>query len=306
MITNRIETRFHKDMDLQTLFQQLLLDPISLPFMQRAMIAVVLIGLVSGVMGAYVVTRGMAFLGDALAHTILPGVAIAFLAGGGNTQWVLIGGMGAGIVSALGIGFLTRGGRLSEDTAIGVVFAGALALGIGIISKAQNYSTDLTHILIGNVLAVGNDDLILIAIIGLIVVGLVALLYKEFLVISFDQTLGQTLRLPGEFLRLTLLVLLAMTVVISLQAVGIALVAAMLVTPAATARFFVKRLHHMMILAALIAALGNIIGMYLTWHLRLAPSAAIVLTLTALFLLAFFFAPGKGYLWTLLGRTAQR
>lgn len=293
-------------MDIQLLIQQVLIEPISLPFMQRAMIAVILIGLVSGVMGAYVVTRGMAFLGDALAHTILPGVAIAYLAGGGNSQWVLIGGMGAGILSALGIGFLTRGGRLSEDTAIGVVFAGALALGIGIISKAQNYSTDLTHILIGNVLAVGSDDLLLIAVVGLIVVGLVVLFYKEFLIVSFDPTLGETLRLPGEFLRLLLLVLLAMTVVISLQAVGVALVAAMLVTPAATARFFVKRLHHMMILAALIAAFGNVVGMYLTWHLRVAPSAAIVLTLTALFLLAFFFAPGKGYLWSLLGRTAHR
>ena len=288
-------------MDFSAFFQQLLVEPISLAFMQRAMVAVILIGLVSGVMGAYVVTRGMAFLGDALAHTVLPGVAIAFLATGGNTQWVLVGGLGAGILSALGIGFLTRGGKLSEDTAIGIVFAGALALGIGIISKAQNYSTDLTHLLIGNVLAVGNDDLILIAIVGAIVLVSVIVFYKEFLVISFDPTLAQTLRLPGERLRMGLLVLLALTVVISLQAVGIALVAAMLVTPAATARFFVHRLHHMMLLSALIAAVGNVIGMYLTWHLSVAPSAAIVLTLTALFLLAFLFAPGKGYLLTRLG-----
>lgn len=292
-------------MDIATFFQQLLIEPISLPFMQRAMLAVILIGIVSGVMGAYVVTRGMAFLGDALAHTILPGVAIAFLATGGNTQWLLVGGLGAGILSALGIGFLTRGGRLSEDTAIGVVFAGALALGIGIISTAQNYRTDLTHILIGNVLAVGNDDLILIAVVGIAVLLVVGLLYREFLVVSFDPTFAQTLRLPGERLRMLLLVLLALTVVISLQAVGVALVAALLVTPAATARFFVKRLHHLMLLSAVIAAGGNIVGMYLTWHLRVAPSAAIVLTLTAFFLLAFFFAPHKGYVWSVLGRTAH-
>jgi manganese/iron transport system permease protein len=285
--------------------QQLLIDPINLAFMQRAMLAVILIGIVSGVMGAYVVTRGMAFLGDALAHTILPGVAIAFLATGGNPQWVLVGGLGAGVLSALGIGFLTKGGRMSEDTAIGVVFAGALALGIGIISRAQNYSTDLTHILIGNVLAVSNNDLILIAAIGTLVLLAVVAFYKEFLVISFDLTLVQTMRLPGELLRMLLLILLALTVVISLQAVGIALVAAMLVTPAATARFFVKRLHHMMLLAAGIAAVGNVIGMYLTWHLRVAPSAAIVLTLTAIFLLAFFFAPRTGYVWSLKGRTAR-
>lgn len=286
-------------MDISALLQQLFIDPISLPFMQRGMIAVIIIGIVSGVMGAYVVTRGMAFLGDALAHTVLPGVAIAYLITGGNTQWVLVGGLGAGILSALGIGFLTRGGRLSEDTAIGIVFAGALALGIGIISKVQNYSTDLSHLLIGNVLAVRNEDLILIVVVAAIVLLAVIAFYKEFLIISFDPTLSQTLRLPGEALRFLLLILLALTVVINLQSVGIALVAAMLVTPAATARFFVHRLHHMMLLAALIAVVGNIIGMYLMWHLKVAPSAAIVLTLTAIFIVTFLFAPHKGYVWTL-------
>ncbi len=286
--------------------QSLLLDPISLPFMQRAFLAVILIGIVSGVMGAYVVTRGMAFLGDALAHTILPGVAVGYLASGGDTQAVLLGGLGAGILSALGIGFLTRGGRLSEDTAIGVIFAGALALGIGIISRAQNYATDLTHILIGNVLAVRDGDLLLIAALGAIVLAIVALLYKEFLLISFDPTLAHTLRLPSERLRITLLILLALTVVISLRAVGIAMIAAMLVTPAATARFWVKRLSRMMILAAIIGAVGGVIGMYLAWHIQgIAPSATIVLTLTTLFILSFLFAPQTGYVWSLLGRTAK-
>ncbi len=268
--------------------QQLLIDPLTLPFMQRAMLAVILIGVVSGVMGAFVVTRGMAFLGDALAHTILPGVAIGYLASNGDPGWVLIGGLGAGVISALGIGWLTRGGKLSEDTAIGVIFAGALALGIALISTANNYTADLTHILIGNVLAVGNDDLLLIAGIGLIVIVTVILLYKEFLIISFDPTLSHTLRLPGEPLRLALLVLLALTVVISLRAVGVAMVAAMLVTPAAAARFWVKRMWQMMIVAALIGAVGGVIGMYLAWHINgIAPSATIVLTLTAIFILSY-------------------
>ncbi len=287
------------------LIQRILLDPIQFEFMQRAILAIVLIGIVSGVMGAFVVTRGMAFLGDALAHAILPGVAIAFLNSGGGSQSLLIGGVIAGVLSSLGIGFLTRGGRLTEDTAIGVIFAGMLALGIGIISSAQNYAADLTHILIGNILAVNAEDLTLIFIIGLIVLVVLLLLYKELLIISFDLTLAQTLRLPGEVLRLTLLVLLALTIVIGVQAVGVALVAAMLVTPAATSRFFVRRLHHMMILAAIIGSLSGIVGMYLAWHLRIAPSAAIVLTMTAIFLLAFFFAPGKGYIWSLLGRSAR-
>lgn len=284
--------------------QQLLFDPLSYAFMQRALLVIVLIGTVSGVVGVYVVTRGMAFLGDALAHSILPGVAIAFLSGGSG-QGLLLGGLAAGVLSALGIGFLTRGGRLAEDTAIGIVFSGTLALGIGLISRAQDYAVDLTHVLIGNILAVGNDDLLLIAIAGIVVLLTVLLLYKQFLIISFDPTLAQTLKLPGEGLRMLLLVLLAVTVVMGVQAVGVALVAAMLVTPAATARFFTQRLHHMMAFSALIGASSGVIGIYIAWHQRLAPSAAIVLTMTALFLLAFFFAPGKGYVWSLLGRSAR-
>ncbi|MDX2162002.1 MAG: metal ABC transporter permease [bacterium] len=286
--------------------QQLLIDPVALPFMQRAMLAVLLIGVVSGVIGAFVVTRGMAFLGDALAHTMLPGVAMAFITSSGSRDAVFIGGLAAGVLSAIGIGLLTKGRRLSEDTAIGIVFAGALALGIGIISTARNYTTDLSHILIGNLLAVTNDDLILIAAAGAVVLGLIAVLYKELLVITFDPTLAQTLRLPAETLRIALLVLLAVTVVICLQAVGIALVAAMLVTPAATARLFVRRMHHLMLLGAAIGGIGGVIGLYVTWHVRIAPSAGIVLTLTGLFLLAFLFAPHKGYVWSLVGRAAQR
>lgn len=281
------------------IIQDLLLDPLRFEFMVRALLAAMIIGVITGVMGAFVVTRGMAFLGDALAHSILPGVAVAFLTGGG----LLIGGLIAGILSALGIGFLTRGRRVTEDTAIGIVFAGTLALGIAIISSARSYAQDLTHILIGNILSVSNSDLVLMAVVSVGVLLLVVALYKELLVVSFDPTLAQTLRLPGERLRMLLLVLLAVTVVIGVQAVGIALVAAMLVTPAATARYFTKRLHSMMLLSAGIGILSGITGIYLAWHLQIAPSAAIVLTVTVLFILAFLFAPNKGYAWALLGRS---
>ncbi|MEO8610522.1 MAG: metal ABC transporter permease [Chloroflexota bacterium] len=285
--------------------QQLLLDPLQPEFMQRALMAVIMIGAISGVVGAYVVTRGMAFLGDALAHSVLPGVAIAFLTSGNSGQSLLVGGLAAGIVSALGVGFLTRGERLAQDTAIGIVFSGMLALGIGIISTNQNFAVDLSHVLIGNILAVSRDDLATIALIAALILGIIIVFYKEFLVASFDPTLVQTLRLPGETLRLVLLVLLAVTIVISLQVVGVALVAAMLVTPAATARFFTRKLHHMMLVGALVGAISGIVGVYISWHLRVAPSAAIVLTMTAVFLLAFFFAPGKGYVWSLMGRSAR-
>ncbi len=293
------------------LFCQLIAAPLQYPFMQRAILAAVLIGLVCGVMGAYVVTRGMAFMGDALAHSILPGVAVAFLMqqngqmATGN-QPLMVGGLIAGVLSALGIGFLTRGARVREDTAIGIVFAGMLALGIGIISSARNFAVDLSHVLIGNILAVGNDDLLLIGIAGVAVLLVIYLFYKEFLVVSFDPTLAHTLHLPAEALRLMLLVLLAVTIVIGVQVVGVALVAALLVTPAATARFFTQRLSVLMVGGAAIGALSGLVGLYMAWHLHVAPSAAIVLTATAFFVLAFMFAPKRGYLWALMGKTAER
>jgi ABC-type Mn2+/Zn2+ transport system permease subunit len=291
---------------METLLRDLLLDPLQYTFMQRALLAAILTGITSGVMGAYVVTRGMSFLGDALAHSVLPGVAVAFISGNNTPAGLLIGGLVAGILSATGIGILTRRRRLQEDTAIGIVFAGTLALGIALISSSRSFATDLQHILIGNILAVSDTDLILIAGIGGFVLLLIWFLYKELLIISFDQTLAQTLQLPGERLRILLLILLAITVVIGVQAVGVAMIAATLVTPAATARFFVKRLHQMMALSALLASVCGVIGIYLAWHLQIAASAAIVLTMTVAFALAFLFAPERGYFWGLLGKSSHR
>lgn len=282
-------------------------EPLQFAFMQRALLALLLISLLSGAMGAYVVTRGMAFLGDALAHSVLPGVAVVYMSGGAGAQGsLLLGGLAASVAAAIGIGFLTRGRRLREDTAIGIVFAGMLALGIGLISSTRSFATDLQHALIGNILAVSAADLNLMALIGAIVLLLVLLFYKELLIVSFDPTLAQTLRLPGEALRLLLLVLLAVTIVIGVQAVGIALISATIVTPAAAARLWVQRLHHLMLLASTLAALCSVGGMYAAWYLNVAPSASIVLLMTLVFLLSFLFAPGKGYLWSLLGRSAQR
>ena len=283
-----------------------LIEPLQFAFMQRALIAVILVGITSGVMGAYVVTRGMSFLGDALAHSVLPGVAIAFMTGNSAQGGLLIGGLVAGILSAIGIGFLTRRQRLREDTAIGIVFSGTLALGIALISTSSTFAVDLQHILIGNILSVTAFDLWLMAIIGAIVLIMILLLYKELLVISFDPTLAQTLRLPSETIRILLLVLLAITVVIGVQAVGVALIAATLVTPAATARFYVKRLHHMMLLSAAIAAGCGVVAMYIAWHLDIEPSAAVVLTMTLVFLLSFLFAPQQGYLWLRLATSAKK
>lgn len=270
-----------------------LVRPLSYGFMQRGLAASLMVGILCAVVGCYVVLRSMAFLGDALAHAVLPGVALAYLLGGN----LLVGALIAAVAVALGIGFLSRRGAVKEDTAIGILFAAALSLGVVLISTIRTYAVDLTHILFGNVLGVSATDLGLIAGLGAVVLATIALLYKEFLVVSFDPVLGATLRLPVAFLRTTLLILLALTIVVSLQTVGVGLVAAMLVTPGATAYLLTRRLFPMMLLAAGVGIVSSVVGLYLSFYLDVASGAAVVLTATAIFLLVFLLAPRRGWVW---------
>jgi ABC-type Mn2+/Zn2+ transport system permease subunit len=271
----------------------LILTPLAYEFMVRGLLASLMVGILCAVVGCYVVLRSMAFMGDAMAHAILPGIAIAYLLKGD----LLIGALVAAIVVALGIGFLTRQGTIKEDTAIGILFAGALSLGVALISTIKTYALDLTHILFGNVLGVSINDLWLTGILGVIVLTTIVLLYKEFLVVSFDAVLAATLRLPAELLRNLMLILLALTIVVSLQTVGVGLVAAMLVTPGATAYLLTRRLPTMMLIAAIIGAFSSIAGLYVSFYINVASGAAVVLIATAIFLLAFLFAPARGALW---------
>ena len=279
-----------------------ILAPMSYGFMQRGMAVAVLVGIACSVVGCYVVLRSMAFIGDAMAHSILPGVAIAYLLKGS----LLIGALAAAVAVALGIGFFSRQGRLKEDSAIGILFAAAFSLGVILISSIRTYALDLSHILFGNVLGVSDRDLLLTVGVVVIVIGTVFFLYKELLVVSFDPVLAATLRLPAERLRLVLLMVLALTVVVSLQSVGIGLVASMLVTPAATAYLLTRRLPRMMALAALAGALSGIIGLYASYYLDVVSGAAIVLTSTGFFLLAFLFAPRRGLVVKWLSRRPAR
>lgn len=260
-----------------------LTTPLSFQFMQRALLATVMVGALSGVVGSYVVVRGMSFFGDAIAHTILPGVALAFIGG----QNLFIGGLIAGLLSAVLIGWLSDGERMKEDTAIGVVFVTMFALGIAIISSTRSYSTDLTHILFGNVLGIRNSDLWTLAGVGALVLLVIVALYKELLLLSFDETLFRSLHLPATPLRTLLLALVAVTIVASLQTVGISLVLAMLITPAATAQILVKRLHWMMILAAVLGSIGGVVGLYVSFYANISSGAAIVLTSSTIFVLVF-------------------
>lgn len=287
----------------------LLLEPLRFPFMLRGLLAAVMVGIVCSVVGTFVVLRGMAFFGDALAHTILPGVAVGYLVGGGSSAdrstlfwWAL----GAAILSSLGIGAITRGARIKEDSAIGIVFVGMFALGITLISAMRSFAVDLAHFLFGNVLGVSNDDLWRIAIFGVLVLLTIRLFYKEFVAVAFDETHAITLRLPVTALNYLLLVLISVAVVVSLQTVGIALVLAMLITPATTASLLTKRLPVMMGLAALIGALSSVVGLYVSYYVSVASGAAIVLVCTGIFLLVFLVAPQRGWLWRVLvqGRSA--
>jgi manganese/iron transport system permease protein len=263
---------------------EFLLAPLEYPFMVRGLIAAVLVGMVCAVVGTYVVLRGMAFFGDALSHTILPGIASGYLVSGGDRGALFWWALATAIASALGIGAISRGARLKEDTAIGIVFAGMFALGIALISTATSSAVDLSHFLFGDVLGVSDGDLIRSASFGALIVVTVVLLYKEFMVLAFDQVLAETLRLPVRTLEYLLLALIAIAIVVSIQTVGVALMLAVLVTPAATASLLTHRLHWMMLLAALIAAVSGAIGLYVSYYLGVASGAAIVLTCTAIFL----------------------
>jgi ABC-type Mn2+/Zn2+ transport system permease subunit len=264
-----------------------LTEPLQYPFMLRGLLAALMVGAVCATVGTFIVLRGMAFFGDALAHAILPGIAVGYLAGGGAREplfwWALI----TGIASSIGIGTITRGARVREDTAIGIVFASMFALGIAMISTARSYTVDLTHFLFGDILGVSGGDLILIAAFGALILGTIFVFYKEFVLLSFDPLMAATLRLPGRLLEYLLLVLIAVTIVISMQTVGVALMVAMLVTPAAAAYLLTRRLPVMMLLAAGMAALSGVVGLYISYYASVASGAAIVLTSTAFFILAW-------------------
>lgn len=261
----------------------LILSPLQYPFMVRGLAAAVMVGIVCAVVGAYVMLRGMAFFGDALAHSILPGIAVGYLAGGGARAPLFWWAMFTAIAASLGIGAISRSTKVKEDTAIGIVFAGMFALGIAMISTVRSYTVDLTHFLFGDVLGVGNRDLWLTGVFGGVIILAILLFYKEFLVLSFDPILAATLRIPAQLLENLLLVLIAITIVVSLQTVGVALMLAMLITPAATAYLLTRRLPYLIALAATFAALSGIIGLYLSYYFGVASGAAIVLTLSTLF-----------------------
>lgn len=265
-------------------------DPLEFEFMQRALLAVALVGVVSAVVGAFVVVRGMAFIGDALAHASFAGVAAAFALG----VSIYLGAIVAAVATALGIAFISQRGRLRFDTAIGVLFVGAFALGIVIVSRQENYTGDLFSFVFGNVLGVSWRDLVVMSVLGVVVVVLVGVFYKELLFTAYDPVVAAATGIPTRPIEYGLLALVAVSTVIALQTVGIVLVIAMLVTPAATATLLVRRLHHVIFVGAGLALASSVSGLYVSYHAEVASGAAIVLVATAFFAAALLLAPRRG------------
>lgn len=274
-------------------------DPLAYGFMQRGLVAAILVGIVCAVMGTFVVLKGLAFIGDAVSHAAFPGLVIAFMLG----VPLYLGGAVASVGTALAIGYVSRRSRLRFDTSVGVLFAGMFALGILLFSTIENYVADLLGYLLGNVLGIGIGDLVQVALLGAVVLGIVILVRKELLFATFDPLGAAASGLPVARLEYLLLALLGVTIVVSIQAVGIIMVVAMLVTPAATAQLLVIRFERLMLLAAVFATAAAVSGLYVSFYLNLASGASIVLIETVFFLVALVLGPRSGLL---SGRRARR
>lgn len=271
-------------------------DPLQNAFMVRALVGSALVGLACSVVGVYVVLRNLSFIGDGLAHASFAGIVIAYLL---KLNWYA-GGLIFAILTALGIGAISRRAAVSLDTGIGVMFTAAFALGVVLLSQVHGFVVDLQDLLFGNVLAIDRTDLILIIALTAAILGAVALFYKELLFTSFDPVVAEASGLPATFLYYLLFAMLAVTIIVSLQAAGIILVAALLVTPAAAAYQLTNRFDRMMLTSAVIGVGSAIVGLYASYYLNAASGSTIVLVATACFFLAFAFSPKRRSLLTAL------
>lgn len=268
-------------------------DPWTLEFMRRGLIAAVVVGAVAAVIGSFVILKGMAFIGDALPHASFGGIAGAFVLGAN----LYLGGAIAAVLTALLIVFISRRALVKYDTAIGILFVAAFAAGILIISRQTNYAPDLFSFVFGNVLGVSWSDVWTTVIVGAVILIAVVLFYKEMLFVAYDPSMAAAAGLPVAAVQYGLMALIGVTTVIGLQTVGIVLVVALLVTPAATAQLLTRRLPSMMAVGAALGVLSSLGGLYIAYYADVSASAAIVLTATAFFFLALLFTPARGLLW---------
>lgn len=276
----------------------LITGPMAYGFMQRGMLAALMVGIVCAVMGTFVVLKGLAFIGDAVSHAAFPGLVIAFMLG----VPLYLGGSVAAVGTALAIGWVARRSGLRFDTSVGVLFAGTFAFGVLLLSTRDEYTGDLMGYLLGNILGIQGSDLVQIAVLGLAVLAVIGVLRKELLYATFDPLGAAASGLRVGALEYLLLALLGVTIVVGIQAVGIILVVAMLVTPAATAQLLVTRFDRLMLVAVALSVLASVVGLYVSFYWNLAAGATIVMVETLLFALALLLGPRTG----LLGRLTRR
>jgi len=272
---------------------EILIEPLQYGFMQRSLMTAILVGIICAVVGSYLMVQRLALLGESVSHSVLPGVAIAFILG----VDIFLGAFITGVISAVMIAWVRTRSPVKEDAAMGIIYSAFFSLGITLITIVQkNNKIDLLHFLFGNILGVTTRDVINTSVIAVIVVGAIALLYKELLFYTFDPEGAQASGLPINLLDFGLIILMSLTIVASLTTVGLALVVALLITPGATAYLLVKRLHQMMILGAVIGVLASISGMYLSYYFNIPSGPAIVMVAFGFFMLAFLFSPTHGVL----------
>lgn len=261
-------------------------------FLQKALITSIIVGIICGVIGSFIILRGMALMGDAISHAILPGVAISYILGINYFYGAVV----VGVLTALGIGVISEKSRIKSDAAIGIVFSASFAIGIILITTAES-AIDLTQILFGNVLYVRTMDMWLTIIIGIILLLVVIIFFKELLISSFDETMAKVYGLKTRFIHYGIMVLLTLVTVASLQTVGVILVVSLLITPASTAYLLTNRLSTMVVLAAIFGALSSIIGIYFSYVYNLPSGPVIALAATAIFLIALVFSRKQGLMW---------
>ncbi len=281
-------------------FVQDLLNP-DLRFLPKALLVSMMASVVAGVIGSYVVLRGMAFIGDAVAHAVFPGLAVAFVVQGN----LVLGGAVAGVATAILVAIFSQNRRLREDSIIGVFFVAAFALGIVIISQAPGYAGSLQQFLFGSITGIPDEDVVTVAVTGAVLLLAAFFLHKEFVAVTLDREMARATGLPVFALDLLLYIMVAIAIVISIQTIGNILVLALLVTPAAAARLLTDRLGVMMLLAPVIGAGSAFVGLYLSWSLDLPAGGTIVVIATAVFLLAWAFAPRHGLLARYLRRGSE-
>ncbi|WP_332690982.1 metal ABC transporter permease [Halalkalibacter lacteus] len=259
-------------------------------YLQQALVAAILVGIICGVIGCFIILRGMALMGDAISHAVLPGVVIAYMIGAS----FFVGATITGVLTALAIGYVSQNSRIKDDSAIGIMFTAAFALGIVLITGLRGTGVDLWHILFGNVLAVSRSDLFVTVGIGAFVLLMIVIFYRPLLLSTFDPIMAKATGVPVHLIHYLLMLLLSLVTVASLKTVGIVLVVAMLITPGATAYLLTDRLPVMLMLSAMFGVVSAVVGMYYSVIYDVASGASIVLVASTLFGLAFFFSPKQG------------